>query len=88
MELIENNEEGDVLDNLNSEEICNPKQARVSFKTAGTKLSETHKSTGKVLLGNPVNIICLNIPSYMGGASNPWGSSKNKSGLMDKSGKN
>jgi len=46
-------------------------QARVDAKT--------HMNVS-VIKGNPSVFLCLNIPSYMGGASNPWKSSKGKLG--------
>jgi len=42
-------------------------QARVDAKT--------HMNVS-VIKGNPSVFLCLNIPSYMGGASNPWKASK------------
>ena len=42
-------------------------QARVDAKT--------HMIVS-VIKGNPSVFLCLNIPSYMGGASNPWKASK------------
>lgn len=33
--------------------------------------------------GNPVSLLCLNIPSFSGGAGDVWGNCENKIGLMD-----
>jgi len=37
--------------------------------------AQTHMNVS-VIKGNPSVFLCLNIPSYMGGASDPWRSSK------------
>jgi len=29
-----------------------------------------------IIKGNPSVFLCLNVPSYMGGAENPWGKAK------------
>lgn len=29
-----------------------------------------------IIKGDPSVFLCLNVPSYMGGAKNPWGASK------------
>ena len=39
------------------------------------------------LKGKPVSIVCTNIPSFMGGWTNPWAKSENRSGLQDPYGK-
>jgi len=41
--------------------------------------AKTHMNVS-VIKGNPSVFLCLNIPSYMGGASNPWKASKGKLG--------
>lgn len=41
--------------------------------------AQTHKNVS-VIKGNPSVFLCLNIPSYMGGASDPWRTSKGKMG--------
>ena len=58
----------------------------LNFKTEGA-LTENDKfiqDRNIYLKGNPINLICLNIPSYMGGGSNPWATSKGKIGLLSK----
>jgi len=37
--------------------------------------AQTHMNVS-VIKGNPSVFLCLNIPSYMGGASDPWKSSR------------
>jgi len=40
----------------------------------GLKISENKKAS--LIKGNHSVFLCLNIPSYMGGASDPWHTSK------------
>lgn len=41
------------------------------FKVYTKEIFRTNKS-GKILTINPINLIALNIPSYMGGITNMW----------------
>jgi len=50
------------------------------FPSAHKDQKPTHS---QVMKGNPSVFLCLNIPSYMGGASNPWAAAKGKSGVTD-----
>lgn len=45
------------------------------------------KGAQTFLKGKPVSIVCTNIPSFMGGWTNPWRKSENRSGLQDPYGK-
>ena len=62
-------------DSIVNEEMIDLKSRtkEVTFKTKGLKVRNEQlvRDRNIFLKGNPVNIICLNIPSYMGGGSNP-----------------
>ncbi len=45
--------------------------------------SHPHHSQASLIKGNHAVFLCLNIPSYMGGASDPWHKSKGKVGVTD-----
>jgi hypothetical protein len=57
-----------------------------STSTTNDLQSKNHDPTNSkvsVIKGNHAVFLCLNIPSYMGGASDPWHTSKGKIGVTD-----
>eukprot|EP01016_Furgasonia_blochmanni_P036211 TRINITY_DN4104_c0_g1_i20.p1 TRINITY_DN4104_c0_g1~~TRINITY_DN4104_c0_g1_i20.p1 ORF type:complete len:238 (+),score=83.39 TRINITY_DN4104_c0_g1_i20:64-714(+) len=48
---------------------------------------ENHSAPASFLAGNPVCMVCLNIGSYAGGGSDPWGTARGKIGVTDATGK-